>query len=62
MPQIDVAKCKGNVEAAVKRLKRLCDKLGIARRLRELEYHEKKTEKRRKQSAAAVKRAIKSRD
>ena len=56
MPSIDVTKCKGTVEAAAKRLKRLCDKLGIARRLRELEFHEKKNEKRRKKLAAAIKR------
>jgi small subunit ribosomal protein S21 len=56
MPLVDVNKCKGNVDTAVKRLKRACDKLGIAKRLRELEFHEKPTMKRRKQMAAAIKR------
>lgn len=56
MPLVDVNKCKGNVDAAIKRLKRACDKLGIAKRLRELEFHEKDTMKRRKQKAAAIKR------
>lgn len=56
MPDIDVMKCKGHVDTALRRLKRLCDKLGVARRWREIEYHEKKTSKRRRQAAAAVKR------
>ena len=56
MPEVDVNKCKGHVDTAIRRLKRLCDKLGIAKRWRELEYHEKGTEKRRRQKAAAVKR------
>ena len=56
MPEVDVNKCKGHVDTAIRRLKRLCDKLGIAKRWRELEYHEKSTEKRRRQKAAAVKR------
>lgn len=56
MPDIDVNKCKGQVDTALRRLKRLCDKLGVARRWREIEHHEKKTSKRRRQIAAAKKR------
>ena len=56
MPQIDLGRCKGQVDLGLRRLKRLCDKLGIARRMREIEFHEKRTSKKRKQKAAAVKR------
>ena len=56
MPQVDLGRCKGQVDLALRRLKRLCDKLGIARRLREVEFHEKRTSQKRKQKAAAVKR------
>ena len=41
MPQVDLGRCKGQVDLALRRLKRLQHKLGIARRLREVEFHEK---------------------
>ena len=56
MPEIDVNKCKGHLDTALRRLKRLNDKLGIAKRLREIECHEKPTSKKRRLMAAAVKR------
>ena len=60
MPDIDVNKCKGHLDTALRRLKRMCDKLGVARRWREIEHHEKRTAKKRRQMAAAVKRAHKT--
>ncbi|MBT4885519.1 MAG: 30S ribosomal protein S21 [Legionellales bacterium] len=56
MPDIDVNKCKGHLDTALRRLKRMCDKLGVARRWREIEHHEKRTAKKRRQMAAAIKR------
>jgi small subunit ribosomal protein S21 len=56
---IEVSKCNGQVEIAIRRLKRLCDKLGIQKRMRELEHHVKPTTKRRRARAAAVKRQLK---
>ena len=60
MPSIDVSKCGGNVIVALKRLKRTCDKNGLARRMRELERRPKNTALRRRDEAAAVKRSKKS--
>lgn len=59
MPSIDVHKCNGQVEVAIRRFKRLCDKLGLPKRMRELEHHVKKTTIRRRNKAAAVKRHMK---
>ncbi len=56
MPTIDVSKCNGVVEIAIRRLKRLCEKLGIPKQLKTLEHHVKKSECRRKAKAAAQKR------
>ena len=39
MPTIDVSKCNGIVEIAIRRLKRLCEKLGIPKQMKALEYH-----------------------
>lgn len=58
MPSVDVNKC-ANVEVALRRLKRLCDRLGIPKRFRELESHMKRTTQRRRAKISAVKRRMK---
>lgn len=59
MPTVDVNKCNGVVEVAIRRLKRLCEKLGIPKQIKDLEYHVTKAEMRRKAKAAAAKRQAK---
>jgi small subunit ribosomal protein S21 len=61
MMTVEVSKCNGDVKLAIKRLKRTCDKNGLPRRWREMEYHTKPTTQRRKDKAAAVKRHLKKR-
>ena len=61
MMTVEVSKCNGDVKLAIKRLKRISDKCGLPRRWREMERHTKKTTKRRKDKAAAVKRHLKKR-
>lgn len=46
-------------DVALRRFKRSCEKAGILGRLRQLEYYEKPTAKRKRKKAAAVKRDIK---
>lgn len=60
MPSIDVSKCGGNVIVALKRLKRICDKNGLARTMRENERRTKNTALRRRAEAAAIKRSKKT--
>ncbi len=43
-------------DIALRRFKRACEKAGIMARLRQLEFYEKPTAKRKRQKAAAVKR------
>jgi small subunit ribosomal protein S21 len=59
MPSIEVSRCRGQVEIAIRRLKRLCDRLGIHKSLREREHYVKPTTKRRKDRASARKRLLK---
>jgi|TARA_E500000178_G_C16718825_1_gene616234 small subunit ribosomal protein S21 len=59
MPTIDVSKCNGIVEIAIRRLKRLCEKLGIPKQMKALEYHVTKSEMKRRAKAAAYKRQAK---
>jgi ribosomal protein S21 len=59
MPKVEVSKCGGNAEVAIRRLKRLCDRLGVLKRMRELEHHVKATTKRRRNKDAARKRVLK---
>lgn len=59
MPTIDVSKCNGVVEIAIRRLKRLCEKLGIPKQMKALEYHITKSEMKRRAKAAAYKRQSK---
>ena len=58
MPAVDVNE-KANFDVALRRFKRACEKAGIPGRLREKERHEKKTSKRKRDRAAAVKRYAK---
>ena len=50
---------KTNFDVALRRFKRSCEKSGKLSRLRETQYHEKRTSKRKRQRAAAVKRHLK---
>jgi ribosomal protein S21 len=59
MPKIEVTKCGGNADVAIRKLKRLCDRLGILKRIRALEHHVKATTKRRRMKDAARKRVLK---
>jgi ribosomal protein S21 len=59
MPKVEVSKCGGNAEVAIRRLKRLCDRLGVLKRMRDLEHHVKATTKRRRNKDAARKRVLK---
>lgn len=59
MLRIEVSRCGGNVLLALKRLKRVCDKNGLSRRLREIERRTKATADRRREEAAAKKRQAK---
>lgn len=43
-------------DVALRRFKRACEKAGILTRLRQLEFYEKPTSKRKRKLAAAVKR------
>ena len=58
MPSIDIQE-NTPFEVAMRRFKRFCEKEGIPGRLRELEFHEKPTSKRKRKKAAAVKRFAK---
>ncbi len=53
MPSIDVT---GSFDIALRRFKRACEKSGVLPRLRQLEYREKPTTKRKRKKLAAVKR------
>ncbi len=48
-----------NFDVALRRFKRLCEKVGILGRLRQLEFYEKPTAKRKRKRAAAIKRNLK---
>lgn len=64
MPTIIVQETSGNsdrdknyaFDVALRRFRRACDKAGIPSKLRQLEFHEKRTTKLRRKRAAAVKR------
>ena len=58
MPMISVQDC-GSFEVALRRFKRSCEKAGIPTKLRQIEHFEKKTTKRKRRRAAAVKRYAK---
>ena len=43
-------------DSAMRRFKRICEKAGIPGKLRQIEFYDKPTAKRRRKKAAAVKR------
>lgn len=55
MPIINVRETE-SFDVALRRFKRACEKAGIPTRLRQLEFYEKPTAKRKRKKAAAVKR------
>ncbi len=55
MPQIHVRETEA-FDVALRRFKRACEKAGIPSKLRQVEFYEKPTSKRKRKKAAAVKR------
>lgn len=58
MPMIEIQE-NGSFDVALRRFKRACEKAGIPTKLRQMEYYEKPTTKRKRRRAAAVKRYAK---
>lgn len=58
MPNIRIKEHE-SFDVAVRRFKRACEKAGIPAKLRQIEYYEKPTAKRKRKRAAAVKRHLK---
>lgn len=58
MPTITIQET-GSFDVALRRFKRACEKAGIPTKLRQMEYYEKPTSKRKRKKAAAVKRYAK---
>lgn len=58
MPSIEIPD-DGAFDIAMRRFKRACEKAGIPTKLRQIEYYEKPTAKRKRKRAAAVKRYAK---
>ena len=58
MPSIDLHE-NSIFDVALRRFKRACEKAGIPTKLRQSEYFEKPTSKRKRKKAAAVKRYAK---
>lgn len=61
MPSVKLKHDKENFESLLRRFKRACDDADIIRLVREREYYEKPTTKRKKAKAAAEKRAYRDR-
>ena len=57
MPYVEIQ--ENNYEPAARRFKRACEKAGIPGKLRQIEFYEKPTSKRKRKKAAAVKRHLK---
>ncbi len=55
MPSVDINK-ESNFEWALRRFKRICEKVGIPGRCRDIERYVKPTTQRKRDKAAAVKR------
>lgn len=55
MPQVNVKECD-SFDVALRRFKRACEKAGIPTKLRQIEFYEKPTAKRKRKRAAAIKR------
>ena len=58
MPSVDIPE-NGAFDSALRRFKRACEKAGIPTKLRQIEFYEKPTAKRKRKRAAAVKRHAK---
>jgi len=58
MPSVNVQDI-GSFDVALRRFKRAVEKAGIPTKLRQIEYYEKPTTKRKRKRAAAVKRYAK---
>ena len=58
MPSIRI-KEQESFDVALRRFKRVCEKAGVLSKLRQIEYYEKPTSKRKRKKAAAVKRHLK---
>jgi len=58
MPMIEIPDHNA-FDGALRRFKRACEKAGIPSKLRQVEYYEKPTSKRKRKRAAAVKRYAK---
>jgi len=58
MPSVRVREGE-SVESAIRRLKRLVEKLGLSKELRKREFHEKASSVRKRKAAAARKRHLK---
>jgi len=58
MPSVDVNDT-GSFDVAMRRFKRACEKAGIPTKLRQMEFYEKPTSRRKRERAAAVKRHAK---
>ena len=58
MPMVDIQNANA-FDVALRRFKRACEKAGIPTKLRQIEYYEKPTTKRKRKRAAAVKRYAK---
>lgn len=58
MPTVDIQD-NNSFDVALRRFKRACEKAGIPTKLRQIEYYEKPTTKRKRKRAAAVKRFAK---
>lgn len=58
MPEIVTTEV-GSFDVAMRRFKRACEKAGIPTKLRQIEYYEKPTSRRKRRRAAAVKRYAK---
>jgi len=55
MPSINIREHE-SFDGAMRRFKRLCEKAGIPGKVRQIEFYEKPTAKRKRKRAAAVKR------
>ncbi len=58
MPTVEIPD-ENAFDVAMRRFKRACEKAGIPTKLRQMEYYEKPTAKRKRRRAAAVKRYAK---
>lgn len=58
MPSVKIRE-QESFEGAMRRFKRACEKAGIMSKLRQIEYYEKPTTKRKRKKAATAKRSQK---